>query len=120
MFDNNLFEQLENDLLHTDFSDHPELLQGMLGDDFFEIAPDGTRHERNDVIAWLLNKDNAMTWCLSEFKTTLLENSCVLVNYHGKRTHPENPDSRGATHSSIWKNTDSGWQMIFHQSTAIK
>jgi hypothetical protein len=62
----NISEQilkLEESLLHEDFSSNPEALEAMISNDFREIDPKGRECSREDVIAWLLQKNPASRSC---------------------------------------------------------
>jgi len=113
---------LELKLLHSDWSLQKEALEAMLGESFQEINPDGVVVSRQDVIQWLLQKEPAHRWEISANDIKELDDHSILVTYHARQIIPENPDSNGAMHISLWqKHRESGnWQMMFHQSTRIK
>ncbi len=120
----NISEQirnLEELLLHQDFSSSPEALEAMICDDFREIDPKGRECSRDDVISWLLQKDPTIRWKFSEFTVNQLTENVVLATYHAKQILPESSSS-GSKHCSIWQatNPSNTWQLFFHQSTKIK
>jgi hypothetical protein len=119
----NISEQirnLEESLLHQDFSSIPEALEAMICDDFREVDPKGRECSREDVISWLLQKDPTMRWEFSEFTVNQLTDNSVLATYLARQILPESSSS-GSRHSSIWRatNPEKTWQLIFHQSTKI-
>ena len=119
----NISEQilkLEESLLHEDFSSNPEALEAMISNDFREIDPKGRECSREDVIAWLLQKNPAPRWELSAFSLHQLADNSVLATYHARQIQPESSSS-GSRHCSIWHTTypSTNWQLFFHQSTKI-
>ncbi|MGY8789548.1 MAG: nuclear transport factor 2 family protein [Pseudomonadales bacterium] len=119
----NISEQilkLEESLLHQDFSSNPEALEALICDDFREIDPKGRECSREDVIAWLLQKNPASRWEFSAFALHQLADSSVLATYHARQIHPES-SSPGSRHCSIWHTNypSINWQLFFHQSTKV-
>jgi len=112
---------LEELLLHQDFSSSPELLESMIGDDFYEINPDGKIVERGEVVEWLLGKNPAARWQFSSFNVVNLSDTLVLATYKARQIVPEGKSAGGSVHSSLWREDSPGktWQLIFHQSTRI-
>lgn len=113
---------LELKLLHSDWSNQKEALEGMLGISFQEINPDGVVVSRQEVIQWLLHKDPAHRWEIIANEIIELDDHSVLLSYHAKQRFPEKPGSNGAMHISLWQKQmeSENWQMAFHQSTRIK
>ena len=119
----NISEQirnLEESLLHQDFSSIPEALEAMICDDFREVDPKGRECSREDVISWLLQKDPDSRWEFSEFAVHQPADNVALATYHAKQILPESSSS-GSRHCSIWQATNSSkiWQLFFHQSTKM-
>ena len=113
--------ELEEKLLHTDFSKHPELLEHLLAAEFTEINASGLTGSRAAVCQWLLQKDKAARWRLSELVVTELQPLMRLVNYHASQIAPVPSASKGALHSSIWNFNQQRqcWQLRFHQATKV-
>jgi hypothetical protein len=111
-------QQLELSLLHTDFRADPAALEDLLAADFVEVAPSGHITSRAEVIDWLLQKDAADRWQLSEFHAAELAKDVRMVRYHAVRSVPASA-SKGARHVSLWRFNAAGqhWQLCFHQST---
>lgn len=111
-------QQLELQLLHTDFRANPAALEQLLAHDFTEVAPSGQTTSRAEVIRWLLQKDPQHRWQLSDWHVSELAADVRLVRYHAVRSVPVST-SKGASHVSLWRlDSASGcWQLHFHQST---
>ncbi|HWK52957.1 MAG TPA: DUF4440 domain-containing protein [Hyphomicrobiales bacterium] len=111
---------LELLLLHGDHHADPTGLQVHLAEDFEEISASGHRSDRAAVLQWLLRKDSAWRWALSELRVRELSPTLRLVQYHARQVLPPRPDSRGAWHSSLWRrNAEGPWQLCFHQATRL-
>lgn len=113
-----LMQQLELQLLHTDFRNNTAALEQLLGPDFVEVAPSGHPTSRAEVIHWLLQKDPADRWQLSDWHVSELAADVRLVRYHAVRSVPASA-SKGASHVSLWRldRATERWQLHFHQST---
>lgn len=110
---------LEERLLHEDFSGHPGALDQLLGEELEEIAPNGVVVSRGEVVRWLLAKDPRDRWTLTEFTSTPLAEDLVLNTYMARQTEPVEKDGSGSRRSSIWRLSNGGWTMIFHQATKL-
>ena len=113
------FKELEERLLHTDVRKNPELLNELLGEDFEEIGSIGKVSSREEVIDWLVTKEKDIQWSLSEFRIRELTPELVMTIYEANKRDQINSNSNGSIRSSIWKNYDGKWKMIFHQGTKI-
>ncbi|MEO8505447.1 MAG: DUF4440 domain-containing protein [Acidobacteriota bacterium] len=84
--------------------------------EFVEFGSSGRTHTRADVVAWLAGPPEE-PFTLTEFRDRELAPDVVLVTYRAERR-----TSEGTVHSSmrssIWKWSESRWQMVFHQGTA--
>ncbi len=112
---------LEQALLHRDHRADAAALERLLTADFIEVNPAGTRSSRADVLHWLLHKDPAARWQLTELEVQPLAEGLRLVTYHALQTDPPRPASKGARHVSLWC-FDAAlrlWQLRFHQSTRV-
>ena len=112
---------LEELLLHQDFSNSPEQLESMLGEDFREIDPGGREVGRDAVIQWILGKNPAARWEFAGFEVRQLAEDVVQATYLARQIHPQKKTSAGAMHCSLWRENGPGkhWQLIFHQTTKI-
>ena len=85
-------------------------METQLGPDFFEFGQSGRRYDRSEVLDVEVGEIDAVL-PLNDFRCTSLGDSHVLVTYqiecYGARSN----------RSSIWRRTDTGWTMEFHQGT---
>lgn len=112
---------LEAQLLHTDYSIQPDLLDKLLALEFEEISANGQVSKRAAVYQWLLHKDRAARWQLSNFKVTELATTLRLATYHAQQVAPVASASKGALCSSLWCFSQplQCWQLRFHQATKV-
>ena len=85
----------------------------LLAEDFVEIGSSGQAHTREEIIA-ALQGEPTTHWTATQFRIQLLAPHIALVNYRAHR-HSEPPVH--SLRSSIWKQTNGKWQMMFHQGT---
>ena len=111
----------EEALLHTNFADDIVALDRLLAPDFTEVGSNGRTSERAQVVAWLLRKDPAARWSLTDLQVHELAQGIRLVRYRAKQILPQPSEGNGALHASIWvfNNEMKGWQLRFHQATKL-
>ena len=112
-------QHLELKLLQTDLTANPALIDDLLSDDFEEISSSGQINSRNDVINWLLNKDNAIQWALVDFRVKALSEDVVLAIYTMQKRSDSRNISKGSIRTSIWQRQRDHWKMVFHQASKI-
>ena len=115
-----LLQQLEQQLLHTDFTASPAQLEAMLADDFAEVSPLGRSSTRAQVLEWLLHKDPLHRWHFSAWQFTTLAPAAALLRYHAVQSVPPS-QSKGALHVSLWcfNSERHCWQLRYHQSSKV-
>ncbi|MDT8397636.1 MAG: DUF4440 domain-containing protein [Pseudomonadales bacterium] len=117
-----LIRQLEESLLHNDFSADPQLLDSLLAAEFEEIGPGGNKTSRQQVIEWLLHKPADARWRFTDFRIKPLAEDLVLALYHAQQADPQARVSKGSMRASVWKRVPGeahAWQMLFHQATRV-
>ncbi len=110
-------KQRELELLQTNWRANPALIDDWLSADFEEIGSNGQISQRVDVINWLLNKDNAIQWSLTDFRIKALADDLVMAVYIAKKRNDPNNISNGSIRTSIWQQQGNNWKMVFHQAT---
>jgi hypothetical protein len=112
-----LYEQ-ELRLLHADVRHSATELEKLLAEEFIEFGSSGQIYNRDRIIAALADERTAQTLIL-EFQVHVQTLDLVLVTYRAESPVAENRSSNSSLRSSLWKRTDQGWQMVFHQGTPI-
>ncbi len=110
-------KQRELELLQTDWRANPALIDDWLSADFEEIGSDGQVSQRVDVVNWLLKKDNAIQWLLTDFRIKVLTDGLIMAVYFAKKPNGPSSISKGSIRTSIWQYQGNHWKMVFHQAT---
>ena len=110
-------KQRELELLQTDWRANPALIDDWLSADFEEIGSDGQVSRRVDVVNWLLNKDNATQWSLTDFRIKALTDGWIMAIYTVKKSNDPSSTRKGSIRTSIWQHQGNHWKMVFHQAT---
>lgn len=114
-----LIQTLEETLLHADVRKNPHMLDELVAEDFEEIGSNGKVTPREQVIDWLLNKEQDVRWSLTEFRIRQLSPDTVLAIYRARKTDLVDGIYKGSIRSSIWKHNGERWQIVFHQGTKV-
>jgi hypothetical protein len=104
---------LEEELLDPDVRKSSERVDRLLADDFMEIGSSGTVHDKRGIIEALQREAEgpALRATLSDFAARWLAPGVALVTYRTRRAE------QSRLRSSIWKQTQGRWLMVFHQGT---
>jgi hypothetical protein len=108
-------QRLENELLRPDVRRSPENMAALLADDFVEFGSSGRRYGKADLLNPAAQSDEGRL-SLLEFAAKALAPSIALVTYRSMLHHSDG-SARHAWRSSIWRRTEHGWQLVFHQGT---
>ena len=106
---------LEDRLLDPDVRRNPASVAALLTDDFREFGSSGRSFSKTAILEALATEAPSALR-LTDFACHPLSADVALVTY---RSHRQNPDGTSATslRSSLWRCTDDGWRMRFHQGT---
>jgi hypothetical protein len=107
---------LEEGLWRADVRFDREKMDRILAPDFFEFGRSGRAYERANILGLEAHQIIAKL-PLPDFKVRLLAPDIAQVTYISIVTY-EHGEER-ARRSSIWSRTRDGWQLRFHQGTAI-
>jgi len=106
-----LFE-LETSLHKKEIRNSPAAVAALLADDFIEFGSSGKVYDKSAIIELLRTEtvapDQKIT--VENFVVRALSPNVALVTYLA---------SKRALRSSIWRLSDSRWEMIFHQGTRV-
>ena len=91
-------------------------LSQMLADEFVEFGARGVAWDKAEVLE-SLPEQQFVQRRLSGFKLTMLAEDVVLATYIC--TVPGSEGLQGSLRSSIWRQTQGRWLMVFHQGTQI-
>lgn len=102
--------------LHRWWQLPPARLALLLHDDFVEIGLSGTTHDKAALLQPVLAHHVVHT---AGFNAELLTPDSALLRYHSWQLAADGSLQRQALRSSIWLQGPAGWQLRFHQGTAI-
>lgn len=105
---------LEEQLLQPGVRRSRERLEALLADEFVEFGSSGEVFSKKDIIAALV-KETPTRRSLSDFECTMLSDTVALVKYRSTRSSKSGPVH--TLRSSVWRQSDGQWQMVFHQGT---
>ena len=109
-------EVLEEGLWRSDVRLDPQRMDLILAPDFFEFGRSGRVYRRADILAVPAQPIDARL-PLREFRARLLDSDVVQVTYVSVVTYEGVEEI--ANRSSIWTRNAHGWQLRFHQGTAV-
>lgn len=109
---------LENALLKAEIRQSSEKICEILTDDFFEFCSSGDiyYYTKGDVFDLTTNSSN-LKWEIKDFDIKVLSEDVILATYKVTKHSELREDKKYSLRSSIWKNFDGKWKMIFHQGT---
>lgn len=108
--------ELEEQLLRPEVRRSSQTLEALLGDEFIEFASDGTAYDKARVIA-ALHAESLYQRSITEFRLVALAEHLVHATYRITKRGDTSQEVTVSLRSSIWKERDGRWQLIFHQGT---
>ena len=107
---------LEEGLWRAEVRFDSRRMDEILAPDFFELGRSGRVYGRQDIIDTEAQPIDARL-PLMDFRARLLDSNLAQVTYMSAVTYGGVQEL--ANRSSIWSQTRHGWQLRFHQGTAI-
>lgn len=112
-----LIKSLEIELLTFECRHNPQRINELLADDFFECGKTGMMFGKKECLEWLpLEKEKKLV--ARDVRASLLASDIVKVNYFCD-IWGDGEDITTSFRTSLWRKTESWWQMFFHQWTLI-
>jgi hypothetical protein len=112
MMDEKIIYDLECSLLNPEVRQSKDLLDTYIADEFIEFGSSGTIYNKADTIN-SLPIEKQRTIDVLNFQINALAENVILATY----VSLENGSS--TLRSSIWRNTNAHWEMVFHQGTKV-
>ena len=110
--------ELETALLQQAVRSDAEQLERLIADDFFEIGVSGQIWSKASIIA-ALGQEECSERRLEAFRITALAPDVMLVTYRAERLPSAQREGASSLRSSIWRQRNGLWQMVFHQGTPL-
>jgi len=113
-----LIKALEIELLQPGVRKSKKRLNELIADNFLEIGASGKQYNKKDTIDNLL-EENEIKFSINNFNTVEIASDTVLATYEVEKENLGSNKKNYSTRTSIWKNIDGNWQIIFHQGTSL-
>jgi MarR family transcriptional regulator, lower aerobic nicotinate degradation pathway regulator len=107
--------RLEESLWRRETRFDRDYMERTLAPDFFEFGLSGRIYTREDIIG-MQPGTAPLRYSLRDFKVTPIDRDVALVTYVSE---VRAKDVERGNRSSLWRKTSSGWQLSFHQGTAV-
>ena len=94
------------------------VLTDLIDDEFMEIGSSAQLHDKAEVIRWF-KKAESLDIQGIHFKAKFLSGDVILLTYISVTREQDLDKTKQALRSSIWRNVEGSWRMVFHQGTPI-
>ncbi|MGB2722019.1 MAG: nuclear transport factor 2 family protein [Rhodococcus sp. (in: high G+C Gram-positive bacteria)] len=111
--DLSLVLELERELQTTKCRRDRERLARLLADDFTEVGASGTVWDKSSILDMLAGESSAEIEVIEPIGRVISED-CVLVQWISRTTRMR------ARRTSLWRRTDTGWELVHHQGTPLE
>ena len=109
-----LIKALELELLQPEVRRSKKRLNELIADDFVEISSSGKEYNKADVINDLASQ-NEIKFSVQNFSTIEISPETILATYEVEKEISGSNVKVNSSRTSIWKNKDGEWQIVFHQ-----
>ena len=109
---------LEHELLRPDTRKSSARLNELIADDFLEIGSSGKRYSKQDAISSLQSLPESK-YSLNDFTVKEISPVFVFTIYRVETVELKSGTKRVSLRSSLWKNINGKWQILFHQGTPV-
>ena len=107
---------LEQRLFEPDVRASRPELERLIADDFLEFAATGASFGKSEALSRLPQEDPPQIEAWG-FELRRLTDDAAQVVYRARLERPGDARPRFSLRSSLWRHSDDGWQMVFHQGT---
>jgi hypothetical protein len=104
---------LERRLLEPETRSSAQRIEELLDSGFQEIGASGTLWTRAEIISALLTEPDSQHIVSTNFVGREIEPGLVHLTYETGRA------GRRTRRSSLWRQSDDGWKLVFHQGTPV-
>ena len=110
-------QALEVELHHPGVRCSHERLEQLLHPEFDEVGRSGRSYSRETVINFLSTQESQPAVVSQGFAVTELIEGVALLTYRSAQVGSDKSLEAHTLRSSIWLQTDKGWQLRYHQGT---
>ena len=109
-------KRLEAELHHAGQLCPADRLKQLLHPDFYEVGRSGRLYDRKTVVDYLTKVDRVPDTVQMDHALTSLSSQSVLLTYRSAQRQ-SNALIGSTLRSSVWRLSDKGWQLFYHQGT---
>ena len=113
----NELKQLEPIFHHPELGSTRQDFEKMMDDSFWEVGASGNRYSRDyvlDVLEKRSENKSDEVWKTKDFQCLEIAPDNYLLTY------TLDQGERETRRSTIWRRTDSGWKIVYHQGTIVE
>ncbi|MEC4725872.1 nuclear transport factor 2 family protein [Shewanella sp. D64] len=111
--------ELELYLLKSEVRTSAKELASLIHDDFLEFGGSGTRFGKQEILSQL-PLVRSPEYCATDFELRMLAPDLAQLLYRATMIKPNEFITRYSLRSSLWKEEEGRWQLIFHQGTSCE
>jgi hypothetical protein len=108
---------LETELHHPGAPCTRDRLERLLHPDFHEVGRSGARYTRQVVIDFLATRDQIPRVVADAHRVESLAPDIALLHFRSHEVAADGTAFHAALRMSVWRRTDVGWQLSYHQGT---
>jgi len=90
-----------------------------LSDSFIEFGSSGLIYDKAITLDSLSKEEIDLEITVEDFEVRYLSDEIVLVTYKTSKIDPKSLERFQSLRSSIWKQEEGRWVMVFHQGTKV-
>lgn len=109
-----LIKALELELLQPEVRKSQKRLNELIADDFVEISSSEKEYAKEDVINDLATQEE-IKFSVKHFSTIEISPETILATYEVEKESSGIDKKVNSSRTSIWKNINGNWQIVFHQ-----
>jgi hypothetical protein len=110
--------EIEERLMAPQVRTDQSLVAPLLADDFVEFGSSGRVYDKEAVLS-ALAADRSIAPRIVDFSVKLLAPGTVLATYRTVRSDAGTEGHQQALRSSVWRELNGQWQLLFHQATPL-
>lgn len=95
-------------------------LDALLHESYVEFGRSGRRYNKAAILDQLPQETAPQAMWSQDFEMVKLAAGVALITYRSANIDEDGGLSRHSLRSSLWQQTEHGWQMRFHQGTATE
>lgn len=108
--------RLEKQLQQHAVRKSTEELDVLITEDFIEFGSSGKVYTKKDVLVNLPSAPE-IEFVMSDFEVRVLSSDIVQSIFKTEKTNLQTGEISKSLRSSLWRNEDGTWKMLFHQGT---